>query len=198
MQLMSQNLKLRRNGRGLYDSSAMARNDAILGNSSGPEEALIKCSSHFVPLEKIMGKRLIDKTKTKGLKTDESSTPSRASSIFESNDRRNSRTPETDLTSICPDKENIDFARDRQLDDVVLDIIGKLRHAFWLRSKIEATTHFDTLIKHLERNGAGDLGVTKCFRNAIVAARITQTPEDGRYYYLSAQEVLYIPPVLIN
>ncbi|PGH36533.1 hypothetical protein GX50_00569 [[Emmonsia] crescens] len=188
MQLMSQNLKLRRNGRGLYDSSAMARNDAILGNSSGPEEALIKCSSHFVPLEKIMGKRLIDKTKTKGLKTDESSTPSRASSIFESNDRRNSRTPETDLTSICPDKENIDFARDRQLDDVVLDIIGKLRHAFWLRSKIEATTHFDTLIKHLERNGAGDLGVTKCFRNAIVAARITQTPEDGRYYYLSAQE----------
>ncbi|KAL2374928.1 hypothetical protein RJ035_003387 [Blastomyces gilchristii] len=186
MQLMSQNLKLRRNGRGLYDSSAMSRNDAILGNSSGPEEALIKCSSYFVPLEKIMGKRLIDKTES--VKTDDGSTPSSASSIFESDDGRDSVTCETDATSACSGEENALFARDTQFYALALDIIEKLRHAFWLQSKIETTTHFDTLIKHLERNGAGDLGVTSCFRNAITAARTAYTPKDGQCYYLTTQE----------
>lgn len=184
MQLMSQNLKLRRNGRGLYDSSAMSRNDVILGNSSGPEEALIKCSSHFVPLERVMGKRLIDKTR--GIKMDDSARPPNACSNVESGDGKDLKSPVTDLTSLCSSEEN---ARDRQLYDLTIDIIDKLRHAFWLRSKIENTTHFDTLIKHLERNGAGDLGVTSCFRKAISAARTAQTSEDGQCYYLTAQEV---------
>ncbi|EFQ99013.1 DNA repair protein rad8 [Nannizzia gypsea CBS 118893] len=47
MQLMSQNLRLRKHGRGLYDSEEIARLDAIIGNSSGPEEALCKRCSLF-------------------------------------------------------------------------------------------------------------------------------------------------------
>ncbi|PGH01037.1 hypothetical protein GX51_05473 [Blastomyces parvus] len=186
MQLMSQNLKLRRNGRGLYDCSAMSRNDAILGNSSGPEEALIKCSSYFIPLDRIMGKRLMDKTKS--VKVDVTTTPSSASSTFESDDGRDSVTRETDATSVCSGEENALFTRDTQFSALVLDIIEKLGQAFWLQSKIETTTHFDTLIKHLERNGAGDLVVTSCFRKAISATRTAYSPEDGQYYYLTAQE----------
>ncbi|KAM5476679.1 hypothetical protein McanCB56680_007603 [Microsporum canis] len=47
MQLMSQNLRLRKHGRGLYDSEEIARLDEIIGTSSGPEEALSKCCSLF-------------------------------------------------------------------------------------------------------------------------------------------------------
>ncbi|KAK2750622.1 hypothetical protein FQN57_002693 [Myotisia sp. PD_48] len=47
MQLMSQNLRLRRNGRGLYDSDEVARLDEIIGNSNSPEEALSKRCSLF-------------------------------------------------------------------------------------------------------------------------------------------------------
>lgn len=48
MQLMSQNLRLRKHGRGLYDSEEIARLDEIIGNSSSPEEALCKRCSLFV------------------------------------------------------------------------------------------------------------------------------------------------------
>lgn len=48
MQLMSQNLRLRKHGRGLYDSEEIARLDEIIGNSSGPEEALCKRCSLFI------------------------------------------------------------------------------------------------------------------------------------------------------
>ncbi|KAK2879373.1 hypothetical protein FQN49_000940 [Arthroderma sp. PD_2] len=47
MQLMSQNMRLRKHGRGLYDSDEIARLDEIIGNSSGPEEALSKRCSLF-------------------------------------------------------------------------------------------------------------------------------------------------------
>ncbi|KAF3480333.1 uncharacterized protein GIQ15_05680 [Arthroderma uncinatum] len=47
MQLMSQNLRLRKHGRGIYDSDEIARLDEIIGNSSGPEEALSKRCSLF-------------------------------------------------------------------------------------------------------------------------------------------------------
>ena len=42
MQLMTQNLRIRRHGRGLYDSAEVARLDAIIGDSESPEEALLK------------------------------------------------------------------------------------------------------------------------------------------------------------
>ncbi|OAX82532.1 hypothetical protein ACJ72_03117 [Emergomyces africanus] len=191
MQLMSQNLKLRKNGKGLFDSSVTSRNDTILGNSCGPEEALIKCSSHFIPLDRIMGARLIDKTNS--FKTHDVSTVSPIWSVSENYDAKDSGTPETYLVSRYVDNEIIALTRDRWLNELVPDIIGKLRRAFWLRSNIEATTHFDMLIAHLERNGAGDLEVTACFRNAIAAVRTAQAPEDGCYYYSTTQEKRQTP-----
>ncbi|ODH45084.1 hypothetical protein ACO22_00379 [Paracoccidioides brasiliensis] len=191
MQLMSQNLKLRRNGRGLYDLSAISRNDAILGNSSGPEEALLKCSSYFVPLEQAMGKQLINKKDL--AKNDDSSISSHSTSVFDGDEGRYSATPETESTSVCSGKGNAVFARDRQFDDLVRDIFEKLRHAFWLRSKIEGMTYFDTLVKHIEGNGAGDLGVTECFQKAVADVQRTRTLKDGKYYYSTPQEKKQIP-----
>ncbi|OJD11036.1 hypothetical protein AJ78_08115 [Emergomyces pasteurianus Ep9510] len=173
-----------RNSRGPYHSSVTSRNDAILGISGGPEEALIRCSSNFIPLERIMGARLIGKTGS--IKPYHSSTASRASSTFENDYATDSGTSETDFASICVNKDDILYTRDRRLDDLVLGIIEKLRHGFWLSSKVEATTHFDTLISHLERNGAGDLAVTTCFHKAITAVRTAQkreTPSDIRLVY---------------
>ncbi|KAK2793657.1 hypothetical protein FQN51_001169 [Onygenales sp. PD_10] len=195
MQLMSQNLKLRRNGRGLYDTSAISRNDAILGNSSGPEEALLKCCSLFVPLEKVMGKRLIEKIATTGTVIDDSSsaTGSETGESLWSHDERSSGVSELGdspepVSGKETQKEKEVFTRDQQLDDLGMDIIKKLRHAFWLESNIEGPTHFGTLIKHLQANGAGDLVVTNCFQKAIASVLATRTPDDGKYYYQTTQE----------
>lgn len=165
MQLMSQNLKLRRQGRGFYDSAAVSRLDEIIGGSDYPEEALIKRCSLFATSE-------IWNTEGEVVPTPGSSAVNSARNLG--------------VGSTIMD------ARYRQLKHLAIDITAKLRQAIWLRSQMTEPPpqpHFENLLKRVEKDGFGDPAVKQQLNGLIGRAKSRANGGDGSSYYVTAAQV---------
>lgn len=180
MQLMSQNLRLRRNGRGLYDTSEVARLDSIIGNSSGPEEALSKRCSLYTVAD-------VSPNATKRVTA---TTPDSPQSVSIEN------TASPLNNQIARFKGNTDkytpliLLRRSHLKSLGADICSRLRQAMWLRSQIEAqSAHFDSLLDSIEQHKFGDLLVTTRLEHMVHRMKANKSPGDGGDFYLTSQEV---------
>lgn len=188
MQLMSQNLRLRKHGRGLYDSVEISRLDAIIGNSSGPEEALSKRCSLFTLAD-------ISNTNT-------GNTPRNRTESVSGDEKDNSVIEEklsigsigdksTDVPNKGLEKDNpLIVIRRRQLRSLGFDIQSRLKQAIWLRSKASGSSiHFDSLLESIEGHQLGDSLVATKIQKLVHRAESSANPDDGIEFYLSPQEV---------
>jgi hypothetical protein len=172
MQLMSQNLKIRRNGRGLYDFAEIARLEAMVGDSEGPEETLLKCCSVFA------GPDTLDGDEPTNL----------AKAISAESAPGGGDLAET-LGPLAADKKVINL-RCRQLEDLARNIMERLKQGMWLKSGVEsAHLHFDTLLNSIKNHALGDRLATTQIQKLVDLAQMSQSPDDGKAYYLAAQEV---------
>jgi hypothetical protein len=169
---MSQNLKIRRNGRGLYDSAEIARLEAMVGDSEGPEEALLKCCSLFAGPDTLDG-------------DEPTNTPKDISTESAPGGGDLAKTP----GPLAADKKVTDL-RYRELADLARNIIERLKQGMWLKSGVEgAHLHFDTLLNSIKNHALGDRLATTQIQKLVDHAKMSQSPDDGKAYYLTAQKV---------
>ncbi|PGH06832.1 hypothetical protein AJ80_08105 [Polytolypa hystricis UAMH7299] len=185
MQLVAQNLRLRRSGRGAYDTAEVARLNTILGNSYGPEEALLRCCCLFSGDNLSSRKGETSKSDSGSISeglTDNPPNHASPDGSLKSDDGASSSKSEKSGKSIAE-------KRRQQLRDVVADIGDSMRRGLWLRSHVEADlVHFDTLLESIQNNALGDWHVTKELEKMVLFLKEGQSPDDGMMYYLAPQE----------
>lgn len=190
MQLMTQNLRIRRHGRGLYDSAEVARLDAIIGNSEGPEEALLKrcCLFAFqsVTDKNDKGNRVSPNDEEDGDRMSES--PSMLSSESKEDHREAAVAKDSQQTLL--------EIRKKELVHLAKDITAKLRQGLYLKSKLkeldegDVILQFDTLLDKIDKHEFGDWLVTLQILGLVNKAKASSDPEsDETEFYLSENEV---------
>ena len=180
MQLMSQNLRLRRNGRGLYDTSEVARLDSIIGNSSGPEEALSKRCSLYTVAD-------VSPVSTIPIAVP---TPDRTPSPSVEDAKDLSNGQPTGSRGNTEKYTPLILLRRSHLKSLGSDIYSRLKQGMWLRSQIEhQSVHFDELLQSIEQHKFGDLLVTTRLQNIVAKMKENKKLGDGSEFYLSAQDV---------
>ncbi|KAL1955354.1 hypothetical protein VTO42DRAFT_8636 [Malbranchea cinnamomea] len=184
MQLMTQNLRIRKHGRGLYDSAEVARMDAIVGNSDSPEEALLKrCSLYALEAGATKPrKRLADAVE----RDDDESDDGGRSALEQSPE------PEPDDSMVTVAQETLLEIRMRELINLGNDIASKLKLGLYLKAKLgpwKDELKFDAILSRIERHEYGDSVVTAQIQNLVVEAKRNSDPEkDEKLFYLPANE----------
>lgn len=180
MQLMSQNLRLRRNGRGLYDTSEVARLDSIIGNSSCPEEALSKRCSLFTVADVSPGSTPASLDSPQSVAIESTNGPSYG--------RING--PRSNTKKYTP----LILLRHNHLKSLGSDIYSRLRQGMWLRSQVGTQfVHFDSLLESIEQHKFGDLLVTTRLQDILGRMKESKGPYDGSDFYSTPQEVSNLP-----
>ncbi|WEW57992.1 hypothetical protein PRK78_003459 [Emydomyces testavorans] len=165
VQVMSQNLKIRRQGRGLYDAAEVSRLNQIIAGSDGPEEALVKRCSLF-SVDDILD----DDNKTSDAGESAASVKKKIGTG----------------TSIL----NVRY---KELRELAADLHTKFRLGLWLRSNLsdDVNVHFDKTLKLIEGDhGTGELGdnvVRRNIRKCLDFAKLNAKEEDGGKFYVTAE-----------
>ncbi|KMP00941.1 hypothetical protein CIRG_01081 [Coccidioides immitis RMSCC 2394] len=166
VQVMSQNLRTRKQGRGLYDTAEVARLNQIIGDSDSPEEALVKRCSLF-SLEDIL--------------------------VHDDRAPANSEAAAPDQKKLGTGNTILDV-RYKELRDLAADLQTKFRQALWLRSKLDddVRNHFDKTLNLIETNiGAGELGdnlVRRIIRKCLDFAKVNSKESDGESFYVASKK----------
>ncbi|EEP76121.1 predicted protein [Uncinocarpus reesii 1704] len=165
VQVMAQNLKIRRQGRGLYDAAEISRLNQVIGGSDGPEEALVKRCSLF---------SLDD--------------------INDNNPPPDPDAPAPEKRKLGTGNTILDV-RYKELRDLGADLQTKFRLGLWLRSKLsdDSRNHFDKTLNLIETDtGAGELGdylVRRIIQKCLDFAKANSKEVDGNKFYATAQMV---------
>lgn len=186
MQLISQNLRLRRSGRGLYDSAEIARLDAIIGNSEGPEEALLKRCCLFATNDVLARSVLPEET------TDTRMNEIRTSLLAELQNHCEGPITFYGYTKLAGDlsEDSLSSTRCEQYKNLALDIGEKLKQGLWLRTHVgDMTVHFDALLGDILRHRFGDSWVTQQLGKIVAIMQKSANPEDGKTFYSTLEEV---------
>ncbi|KAI1921015.1 hypothetical protein LOZ12_001185 [Ophidiomyces ophidiicola] len=170
VQVMSQNLRIRRQGRGLYDAAEVSRLNQIIGDSDSPEEALVKRCSLF-SLDNLIGRY----------------------AEASSEDEYDSEGATSGKGKLGTGNTILDI-RFQELKDLGADLQTKLRLGLWLKSKLndDVRNHFDKTLALIEtKTGAGELGdflVKRMVRKCLDFAKANAREKDGAKFYITAQQ----------